>query len=337
MATLKPNGSNDRNQNAEWSILSDEKSSGQAALEHCDVVIGIPTFNEECFVLETLKSVQSQTHGDFLAVISDNGSTDKTVEICRAFCEADRRFVTIAKSRNGGAASNFQWLLDNTHSPYFMWLGGHDMISKDFLEKHLRALGDDPTLSLSYANRRCINEGSEYIGDRNGGNYHRIAGTPAQRYRRTFKRMGTAVAVNNLFRRAALDGIEIKPIIAMDRMVLCQAAFWGQFNKIDEPLYVWRSFMDRKDGAEARIVRITGHASRLPGRLETIMEFQRHFGRLEKSWKERALFGMAVWSRYSKRFGKDIAAKFCHQLTPARPITDSAHRLDIGNSDKIMS
>jgi glycosyltransferase involved in cell wall biosynthesis len=317
VAIFKPNGSSDRNQIAEWLFYSDEKSSGQVALEHSTVVIGIPTFNEERFVLETLKSVRSQTHDDFLVVISDNGSTDKTAEICQAFCQADHRFVVIAQPRNLGAAANFQWLLKNTRSPYFMWLGAHDLISVDFLEKHLCALSDDPSLALSFANSRCIDQNSIFTGEKDGGNYHRIKGTPAQRYRRMLQRMGPAEPINNLFRRAALYGVEFTPVAALDRMILCQAAFWGQFNKIDEPLYHRRFITDRDEGPVARLVRVKGRAVKNRGYIESLWEFQRQFRKLEKSWKERALLGMAVWSRYSKRIRKDIKAKIRHRLTPA--------------------
>lgn len=288
---------------------SSGESLNQRALQHDTVVIAIPAYNEERFVLEALKSVQSQTHGDFLAVISDNGSTDNTAEICRAFCQADSRFALIAQPSNLGANVNFQWLIENTGSPYFMWLGSHDLISRDFLEKHLSALSGDLTLSLSYSNIRCINQVSEFINVKDGGNYHRIAGTPAQRYRRTLKRMGPAEAINSLFRRAALQGIEFRPVLSLDRMMLCQAAYWGQFNKIDEPLYVRRFIKDREDGRAARLVRIKGKVEKEPSSMPTIREFQRQFGRLEKSWIERALLGKTVWLKYSKKAFKDIKGR----------------------------
>lgn len=291
-------------------LHSNERPSGQRALQHGTVVIAIPAYNEERFVLETLRSVQSQTHGDFLAVISDNGSTDNTAEICRTFCQADGRFALIAQPINLGANLNFKWLIENTSSPYFMWLGAHDLVSTDFLEKHLSALNGDLTLSLSYSNIRCINQVSEFINEKDGGNYHRIAGTPAQRYRRTLKRMGPAEAFNSLFRRAALQGIEFRPVLSLDRMMLCQAAYWGQFNKFDEPLYVRRFIKDREEGRSARMVRIKGRAEKEPGRMQTIWEFQRHFARFEKSWKERALLGMTVWSKYHKKVLKDIIGRF---------------------------
>ncbi len=125
----------------------------------------------------------------------------KLQKYVRSYLETDNRFVVMSQPRNLGAAGNFQWLFDNTNSPYFMWLGGHDMISNDFLEKHLRALSGDPKLALSYANIRCIDQNSKFTGEKDGGNFHRIAGTPAQRYRRTLQRMGPAEPINSLLRQ----------------------------------------------------------------------------------------------------------------------------------------
>lgn len=289
---------------------STEHQAGQAKFRHDIVVVAIPIYNEARFILETLQSVQSQTHRDFLAVVSDNGSTDATLEICQKFCEKDNRFVVFGQRNNLGAAANFQWLFDNTSSPYFMWLGGHDMISGDFLEKHLRALSGDPKLALSYANSRCIDQNSKFINELDGGNYHRIAGTPAQRYRRTLQRMGPAEPINSLFQREALKGVQVKPVTSNDRMILCQAAYWGQFNKIEEPLYVRRFFTDREEGSVARLARIKGHAVKGAERLATLFEFQRQFRQLEKSWSERALFAITIWKRHFKYMRRDIRRRF---------------------------
>ena len=291
-------------------LHSPEKLAGHDKLGHGMVIVAIPTYNEARFVLETLKSVQAQTHGDFLAVVSDNGSTDQTLEICQNFCQSDDRFVVMSQPRNLGAAGNFQWLFDNTTSPYFMWLGGHDMISSDFLEKHLHALSDDPKLALSYANIRCIDQNSKFTGEKDGGNYHRIAGTPAQRYRRTLQRMGPGEPINSLFRRSSLQGIRVTPVTQIDRMILCQAAYWGPFNKIDEPLYIRRFFTDREDGSVARLARIKGHKVTGANRLATIFEYQRQFRMLENSWIERALFAMTVWQRNYKQVWRDIKRRY---------------------------
>lgn len=55
-------------------------------------LIIIPTHNEEKNILFTLKSLESQTFQDFLCVIVNDGSTDKTQEIVKDFIQENSKF-----------------------------------------------------------------------------------------------------------------------------------------------------------------------------------------------------------------------------------------------------
>lgn len=55
-------------------------------------LIIIPTHNEEKNILFTLKSLESQTFQDFLCVIVNDGSTDKTQEIVEDFIQENSKF-----------------------------------------------------------------------------------------------------------------------------------------------------------------------------------------------------------------------------------------------------
>ena len=47
------------------------------------VSVGMPVYNGDNFLAEALDSLLAQTYRDFELIISDNGSTDGTAEICR--------------------------------------------------------------------------------------------------------------------------------------------------------------------------------------------------------------------------------------------------------------
>lgn len=49
------------------------------------ISVVIPTLNEEKYLSKTLESLKSQTFKDFEIIISDGGSTDKTVSIAKQF------------------------------------------------------------------------------------------------------------------------------------------------------------------------------------------------------------------------------------------------------------
>ena len=47
------------------------------------VRLGMPVYNGGDYVAEALDSILAQTYDEFELVVSDNGSTDRTEEICR--------------------------------------------------------------------------------------------------------------------------------------------------------------------------------------------------------------------------------------------------------------
>ena len=53
------------------------------------VTIGLPVYNSERYLEQSLDSLVNQTYRDFVLIISDNCSSDGTGEICRRYAEAD--------------------------------------------------------------------------------------------------------------------------------------------------------------------------------------------------------------------------------------------------------
>src|SRR5690348_5079517 len=90
------------------------------------LVIGVPAYNEEENLERCLESLRGQDYRDFVAVVSDNASTDGTGEIARRFCAADSRFSYFRQVSNIGASRNFQYILESTNSEFLMYLGAHD-------------------------------------------------------------------------------------------------------------------------------------------------------------------------------------------------------------------
>ena len=69
------------------------------------VTIGMPVYNGERYIKAALDSILAQTFTDFEVVISDNASTDRTAQICRAY--TDRRVKYFHQGRHTGAAQNY--------------------------------------------------------------------------------------------------------------------------------------------------------------------------------------------------------------------------------------
>ncbi len=97
------------------------------------ISIVIPAYNCEKYIRRCLESIKAQTHENFEALIVDDGSSDKTGEICREFSEFDKRFVYFYKE-NGGVSAARNYALDRAHGEYIGFVDGDDEALPDMFE-----------------------------------------------------------------------------------------------------------------------------------------------------------------------------------------------------------
>jgi len=91
------------------------------------VSIGMPVYNGEKYIRESLDSLLSQTFTEFELLISDNASTDGTEAICREYAARDSRIRYVRQNENRGAAANFELVLYKAQGEYFMWMACDDI------------------------------------------------------------------------------------------------------------------------------------------------------------------------------------------------------------------
>src|SRR2546430_15895976 len=112
------------------------------------ISVGMPVYNEERYLCETLDSVLAQELGDFELIICDNASTDGTARICKFYSEKDARIRYYRNDHNVGAARNFNEAFRLARGSYFMWVSGHDHLHPKFLSSAARVLDEDETVVL---------------------------------------------------------------------------------------------------------------------------------------------------------------------------------------------
>lgn len=97
------------------------------------VSIIIPVFNSQQYIDECVKSVINQTYSNIEIVLVDDGSTDKSGEICDSLAKADNRIKVVHKANAGlGMARNTG--LENATGDYVEFLDSDDYISVDCIE-----------------------------------------------------------------------------------------------------------------------------------------------------------------------------------------------------------
>ncbi|HWL82912.1 MAG TPA: glycosyltransferase [Roseomonas sp.] len=113
------------------------------------VTIGMPVRNGGDQIRVAIDSLLAQTHRNLRLVISDNCSTDDTVEICNAYAREDARVTVVRQPQNLGICGNFRFVLMQAESPYFMWACHDDVWAPEFIRKNLDNLLAHPAAVMS--------------------------------------------------------------------------------------------------------------------------------------------------------------------------------------------
>ena len=64
----------------------------------------MPVYNVEDYVAEAIESVRQQSYGEWELLLIDDGSTDESSKICKAYAEKEEKIRYI--SEKPGAAGN---------------------------------------------------------------------------------------------------------------------------------------------------------------------------------------------------------------------------------------
>jgi glycosyltransferase involved in cell wall biosynthesis len=122
------------------------------------LTIGLPVYNGQNYVSESLDSLLAQTYSDFELIISDNASTDGTEDICRDYATRDSRIRYVRQPVNIGAAPNHNYLVQAARGRLFKWAAHDDLFAPKLVERCIEALDDRPELILAHAYMGIVDE-----------------------------------------------------------------------------------------------------------------------------------------------------------------------------------
>jgi glycosyltransferase involved in cell wall biosynthesis len=108
------------------------------------VTVGIATYNGEETIRRALVSLESQTYGAVEVLISDDGSTDSTADICAEFVARNPNWHFLRHPGTPGMLRNYRYLLGQANGDYFTLLDQDDRREPEFLSEAVQVLGRTP-------------------------------------------------------------------------------------------------------------------------------------------------------------------------------------------------
>lgn len=103
------------------------------------ITVVVITYNSSQYVLETLDSVKNQTYNNIEIIISDDCSTDNTLEICNEWLQKNKtRFISskiIKTDYNSGISHNYNNGLKHAAGEWVKYIAGDDKLKPECIEK----------------------------------------------------------------------------------------------------------------------------------------------------------------------------------------------------------
>lgn len=94
----------------------------------------VPVYNVEKYLPQCIDSILAQTYTDFELIIVDDGSTDRSGQICDEYKDKDSRvYVVHQENRGVSAARNVG--IDMAKGEYIAFVDSDDYVSGEYLEK----------------------------------------------------------------------------------------------------------------------------------------------------------------------------------------------------------
>ncbi len=221
--------------------------------EPATVDVNLFVYNGAATVSAAVESVLAQTWPALAVTLIDDGSTDGTWDILKAYASRHPSIRLHRNRCNGGAIANFQRAFWFGDSDYVMPKSGDDVIAPDFIERIMTVLLDDPDCAMCHAS------GLVFRGERHIEGYyppeHRLLAVgpdPLARARHVMQRYTSSPSFWGVYRRAASDRLSpIRYRAGWDHVLLAELALYGGIRHVPEPLY-WRRDGGKPVGQLAR-------------------------------------------------------------------------------------
>jgi glycosyltransferase involved in cell wall biosynthesis len=205
------------------------------------VSVGLPVYNGERFLPQAVESLLNQTFRDFELIISDNGSTDATRELCETYAAADPRVRYIRHEQNRGAIFNWNYVVTQARGQYFRWASANDVSAPQLIERCVQLLDSEPDVVVAYGRTAYMDDDGSPLGEY-PHDVHVLDARPSVRFERLCRELRANNAVSS-----ALIRLDVLRKTSPDRSfqggdmgLMAELALYGGYYRLPEVLFYRR-------------------------------------------------------------------------------------------------
>ena len=128
------------------------------------VSIVLPTYNGECYLLQSIQSCLSQTHTNLELIIVDDCSSDSSPEIIHRQAILDPRIRVIRHENNRRLPTALNTGFAASRGEFLTWTSDDNLYEPDAIRLMVDHLSNRPSVGLVYCNYTIIGPMGEVIG-----------------------------------------------------------------------------------------------------------------------------------------------------------------------------
>ena len=128
------------------------------------LAVVMPTYNQRDYISQSIMSVLNQTDGDWILIISDNCSTDDTIETITPFLE-DHRIVLVRNNHNIGVMGNWARCFERVprEVDHVVLLPSDDVMLPNHLRTVRASFDRFPNATLVHSDASIINSNGDVL------------------------------------------------------------------------------------------------------------------------------------------------------------------------------
>jgi glycosyltransferase involved in cell wall biosynthesis len=126
------------------------------------VTIGLPVYNCERYIEQTIRSVLAQDHGDWNLLVVDDGSTDRSCEIASSF--SDKRIRILADGRNLKLNHRLNQIAALSETEFLFRMDADDIMHPERISATLAVLRNSPPETVAGTCAYVIGPENEIVG-----------------------------------------------------------------------------------------------------------------------------------------------------------------------------
>ena len=216
------------------------------------LTIGLPVYNGERYLAESIEALLGQSYTDFELIISDNASTDDTSLICERYAKQDSRIRYYRQPRNVGLAPNHNFCARQARGELFKWAAADDLYHRDLLLRCVEVLDERPEVVLVHSYTAMI-DGDGAVFQANAYRLNTAAPRASDRFRSLLLGSG-GDDDGGVVRRAVLLRTAMKESYHhADRTIIAELALHGPFYQLPEWMYFRRDHPGRAERAQPSV------------------------------------------------------------------------------------